>query len=204
MVFLIGPERSGSSLHIDPLATSAWNTLIRGRKRWVLFHPSTPKKLAKGEDLRQKGEDSEGITWFERTLPRIIEQEQKNPNGPQLGMVEFIQYPGETVFVPGGWWHAVVNLDDTVAVTQNFVSITNFPKVWKKTRKGRKHMAKRWLETLEHKYPELAKIAHTMNKDDGFEFKFSHKKHKKSKKRSRSHSRSRSRSRSRSPKKRSK
>ena len=32
--------------------------------------------------------------------------------------IDVVQRPGETMYVPGGWLHAVMNLDLTVAVTQ--------------------------------------------------------------------------------------
>ena len=53
------------------------NTLLKGVKRWVLFPPSAPKHLVKGEYLKQRGEDNEAITYFVRILPRIKEEERR-------------------------------------------------------------------------------------------------------------------------------
>jgi histone arginine demethylase JMJD6 len=111
--FLVGPARSGSCVHIDPLGTSAWNTLLHGRKRWVLFPPGTPKAIAKGLDVIRKGEDDEAVNYFVDILPRI-----HKTYGDHTRIIEFTQEAGETVFVPGGWWHSVLNIEDTIAVTQ--------------------------------------------------------------------------------------
>lgn len=61
--FLIGPKRSGSEIHQDPLGTSAWNTSITGHKRWLIIKPGTgiTKKLVRGNKYRRQGEDDEAI-----------------------------------------------------------------------------------------------------------------------------------------------
>lgn len=148
--FLIGPARSGTCMHIDPLGTSAWNTLLQGRKRWVLMSPNTPKHVAKGVHLVRPGEDREAINYFVDIIPRI-----KETYGHMVNVIEFTQNPMETVFIPGGWWHAVLNLEDTIAVTQNFCSQVNFEYVWCKTRVSRPKLAMKWYKLLSDRYPHL-------------------------------------------------
>ena len=169
--FLVGPERSGTTVHVDPLGTSAWNTLLFGFKRWVLFPPHVPKSIVKGRNLILPGEDDEAIHYFTTILPRIKRRAVASGGKGDYSnfeCYEFTQFPGETVFVPHGWWHAVMNVTHTVGVTQNYCSRRNFDEVWLQTRSGRKKMACSWLRKLQQHYPDLARRAKALNRRDRF------------------------------------
>mmetsp|Transcript_27790 Transcript_27790/g.89401 ORF Transcript_27790/g.89401 Transcript_27790/m.89401 type:complete len:489 (-) Transcript_27790:244-1710(-) len=160
--FCIGPKRSGTTVHTDPLGTGAWNAVTHGLKRWVLMEPGESKRKVKGRDLIKAGEDDEAIMYFDFILPRIKKEY------PELKIYEGLQKPGEVIFVPGDWWHGVLNLEDTVAVTQNYCGPDNFDVVWCKARKEREKVAWLWLRNMKKFAPELYERAMEMNRRDKF------------------------------------
>eukprot|EP00927_Polykrikos_kofoidii_P086637 TRINITY_DN9768_c0_g1_i2.p1 TRINITY_DN9768_c0_g1~~TRINITY_DN9768_c0_g1_i2.p1 ORF type:complete len:510 (+),score=87.66 TRINITY_DN9768_c0_g1_i2:56-1531(+) len=159
----IGPRRSGTTVHTDPLGTSAWNAVTSGRKRWVLFEPSVPARVAKGKDVINKQiEDDEAIMYFDFLLPRLKEKH------PEVRVYEGIQGPGEVIFVPGNWLHGVLNIDDCVAVTQNYCGLDNFDLVWTRTRKEQKKLAYLWLRNMKKFAPHLHSRALELNRSSNY------------------------------------
>ncbi|KAL5992533.1 hypothetical protein ACLOJK_013452 [Asimina triloba] len=100
---IIGPERSGASWHVDPALTS---------------------RVPLGVTVNVNEEDGDvnidtpsSLQWWLDFYPLLADEDKP---------IECTQLPGETIFVPSGWWHCVLNLETTIAVTQNFVNKSNF------------------------------------------------------------------------------
>lgn len=160
--WLLGPRRSGLGPHVDPFGTDSWLGLTHGCKRWALMEPSETKRVVKGKDVLRKGEDDETIMYFDFILPRIKKQH------PQLKVWEGRQYAGEVMFVPGSWWYAVLNEQNTAAVTQNYVGPGNFDLVWTHMRREREKVAGLWLRNMRRFAPALHERALELNRKDGF------------------------------------
>ena len=111
---IIGSQRLGSTFHKDPNYTSAWNTAIAGRKVWVMFPPGVcPPGVSTDED---ESEVTSPVGIAEWVLSGFYNDAVNLPEA-LIG----ITFPGECMYVPSGWWHTVINLDESIALTQNFV-----------------------------------------------------------------------------------
>ena len=176
---VIGPRSSGTSIHVDPLGTSAWNTLLVGHKRWALFPPGTSSEFIDPPTSKRRADsplrDNEAVSWFAGVLPTLTDPKSRDDSGrtlaERLGMLEILQKPGETVFIPGGWHHVVMNLDLSVAVTQNFCSHTNIEYVWLKTRFSRPKLASKLRREIEKQATRVGGIwRQTLGKIRSVEF----------------------------------
>jgi ribosomal protein L16 Arg81 hydroxylase len=81
-----------------------------GRKRWAIYPPTAkPPGL---DFVGGRYSAPKPFRWFFEVYPFLKPEERP---------IELIQEPGEIIFVPSGWWHTVLNVTDTIAVTQNWI-----------------------------------------------------------------------------------
>ena len=113
---IVGPERSGSTFHKDPNATSAWNAVIKGSKYWIMFPSSSSLPPPPGVYVsNDQSEVTSPLSIAEWLLGFHAEARRT------AGCKEGICGEGEVLHVPSGWYHLVLNLEPSIAITQNFV-----------------------------------------------------------------------------------
>ncbi|KAM0792057.1 hypothetical protein ACM66B_004763 [Microbotryomycetes sp. NB124-2] len=105
-------------LHRDVYCSYSISTNIFGKKRWYMFPPNCTTHLepylTRARYKDQGGVDVETLSLneFEKFL--------------QLGMLVTEQEQGETIFVPSGWYHQVVNLTHpTISINHNWCNAHN-------------------------------------------------------------------------------
>ena len=75
--------------------TSAWNTVLTGRKLWIMWPPDTPSSVATASDVMGADSDDEAVNHFLELLQR-----QRDKHQAEYRPVICVQLPGETIFVP--------------------------------------------------------------------------------------------------------
>lgn len=113
---IIGPKRSGSTFHKDPNATSAWNAVIQGSKYWIMFPGGPDRPPPPGVYVSADQSEVTSPLSITEWLLNFHREAREMP-----GCREGICRAGELLHVPSGWWHLVVNIESSIAITQNFV-----------------------------------------------------------------------------------
>ena len=118
---IAGGPGSGSTWHVDPNGTNAWNACLSGRKRWF-FSPTPPEGVYPSSDGLDVAAPVSVTDWYLAFYGTAKKH-----------LLECNVGPGDLVYVPSGWWHAVANDDETltVAITQNFCSKSSLAKTLK-------------------------------------------------------------------------
>ena len=125
--FTWGPPELGLPLHSH---SAAFTTTVFGSKQWIFSNASTSKEDIKQMNLyftkllgdvnqgRVRGFDTRDLSSWpapERGHPRLMRDFNTNAQtARRLRCATTIA--GDVIYVPDKWWHAVVNLEETVAI----------------------------------------------------------------------------------------
>ncbi|CAM9928122.1 unnamed protein product [Hapterophycus canaliculatus] len=118
---LVGAVRSGTPIHDHP-TTVAWNALLVGCKLWCCFPPDVNESalllnLDAGGDEDGGEFDLSAVEWFCRASAGHGGKEGGRQLDDSARII--VQRPGEVVFLPVGWFHVVLNVETSTALSMS-------------------------------------------------------------------------------------
>jgi histone arginine demethylase JMJD6 len=159
---LVSVLRSGTPIHDHPL-TVAWNALLVGCKLWCCLPPDADESLLllnlDDEDENGDGDghdndeesstasneefDLSALQWFEQCDVELLFGAESTTRARII-----VQRPGEVVFLPAGWFHVVLNVETSTAISTSLALRRDLPVVLPLLIKSDKEFAVFWLERL--------------------------------------------------------
>ena len=117
----LGPPGSSTPMHADVLRSQSWSTNLSGTKHWLLFPPDQAELL---RDARGAFPADYNAALQCGNYPRIADAKP---------MELLVQEAGDTMFVPAGWVHQVLNVGSTpvLSVNHNWFGVTSLDITWR-------------------------------------------------------------------------
>ncbi|KAJ1940382.1 hypothetical protein GGF37_003999 [Kickxella alabastrina] len=116
----LGGDATWTPFHEDVFRSYSWSANICGHKKWILVLPGQNHLFTDGLG-----------NWVYNLMDY---DKQKYPRLSELKTLEIMQSPGETVFVPAGWWHQVINVGDTISINHNWTNEHNLHRMYARLR----------------------------------------------------------------------
>jgi hypothetical protein len=108
--FWFGPGGTVTPLHHDTIML--FHTQIFGRKRWRFISPLQTPRLYNHHNL---------FSAVDLDAPDFV----RHPDFDGVTVLDVIAGPGDTVFLPLGWWHQVTSLDVSLSFSYSNVALPN-------------------------------------------------------------------------------
>lgn len=108
--FWFGPAGTVTPLHHDTIML--FHTQVVGRKRWRFISPLETPRLYNYNGV---------FSPIDLDAPDL----QRFPLFSQVTVLEVVAEPGDTVFLPLGWWHQVRSLDVSLSFSYSNLALPN-------------------------------------------------------------------------------
>jgi hypothetical protein len=115
-VFLGGPGGGFPYVHYDYMGLHAWINQLVGEKEFIVVPPWQTEYVY--PDPRNP--------WVSRVDDLKNPDLERFPLAAKATVLSFVVGPGETMFIPNGWWHTTISRTMTISVAFDLLDSSNW------------------------------------------------------------------------------